>query len=439
MVVTSRKQIRQSSSFDVAPYLVCCEPKIWVFDDLLPKSFLDDMDKIFDSGDIATTDVPDQQDHLNSVRMITLERGRVDSTTTLIETLAKISHITEFEKCRKIVVSEMWGEDQHCHIDHAHFDKLAPDFQKLNFLDLDRFDRFPLDQNKVVPTFSFVVNMNDVGGIVFPKAQLVDKTIPAKRGRIVMFQNYIESQRPKKNPLCLHYGTYFAKKSKRIITAGVLSNNTPDLSGSVPEPGIIYVLNWQTSHHAPSNTSQARPKKIDRKPRPKFKLENKVLIKESGLDGIVISSNAKDIDWRNGKPVKLVKYTVKFSPNYVNAWLGKKLKKNKWVEIRNLKASELMMSCGNLYVDQIVFLILTDIIGLPIEFSRGWICQCHLCEELLRLKTMRLSKEGSERVAAVKLQRNHITNMWNKEKEESFKVKSGSGKIGSLSSSFERL
>lgn len=367
---SQRKQLNKKTFFDTAPYLVCSEPNIWVFDDLLPENFLTHIDKIFDSGDVDIEKVPDKRDHFKFVRMVTLERGKNNGSSALLDTFAKISHVTEIEKCRYVVVSEIWGENQDCHMDHADIDNLAPAYQKLGFLNLNRFNRFCFDKSKVIPTFSFVVNINDVGSIVFPNAALTDKTIPAKRGRIVMFQNYIESQRPITNTLCHHYGTYSTEKAKRVITAGVLSNHTPDLRLSTSEPAVIYILNWQSDH-------------TDYLPRPKFNPKAKVLAKSKYgcLDAIISWSNSDELYWENGQSYKKlgggrdkaeVIYKVSFTENLLNNYLG--IEGNK-----NISQKDLIQSCGNINDEMVVFFVLSVIVGAPKSLAKGWICTCHLC------------------------------------------------------------
>lgn len=56
-----------------------------------------------------------------------------------------------------------------------------------------------------------------------------------------MFQNFNDSQRPLSNTMCKHYGIYFQDAPRRLMTMGVLANETPsmDRSGSLTD-GLIY-------------------------------------------------------------------------------------------------------------------------------------------------------------------------------------------------------
>merc|ERR1719433_1135015 len=96
--------------------------------------------------------------------------------------------------------------------------------------------------------------MNDVGGIHFPMAK--DRQglyIKAKAGRILMGENYIDSERPACNPLSQHYGTYLTDRPKRLATIGVLANNTPAAEDPAPAgfiycPGMLTVREGNVHH-----------------------------------------------------------------------------------------------------------------------------------------------------------------------------------------------
>ena len=106
----------------------------------------------------------------------------------------------------------------------------------------------------VIPTLSFVVYFNDVGGCTFPHAEMANKTIQGKRGRIIMFGNYIDSQRPSHDTTAMHFGTYDGK-TKRIMTMGMLSDRMPaKLLGRSHDPegtvrGLLYTANKHNSNH----------------------------------------------------------------------------------------------------------------------------------------------------------------------------------------------
>lgn len=211
---------------------ICEDPPIWVFDDLLSEEVLQRVDSAFE-------DVEWKSMNGRQVRIVELN---VDSALAEIpETLRNISHIEEVAPCHKIWIMDVQGRDQGAHMDGWEVEK-------------SRYSKEQLDLSKcsvqthrgfstVIPTLSFVIYFNDVGGCSFPKADLPNPTIPAKRGRILMFHNYVDSQRPAHNPSAIHHGVY-GDGPKRVMTAGVLSDTTPSEllghSGVQKTRGLLY-------------------------------------------------------------------------------------------------------------------------------------------------------------------------------------------------------
>lgn len=196
------------------------DPPIWIFDDLLPEDMLKSVDNAFE-------DLPWQSMNGRWVRMVELPiKERLEALT---QTLSDISHIENAAPCGKAWIMDVMGRNQGPHMDGWEVEKSR---ESMDLLDLSRCSvQCHKGFNTVIPTLSFVVYFNDSGGCAFPRAALPRPTIPAKRGRILMFQNYHDAQRPAHNPKAVHYGVY-GDGFKRVMTAGVMSSETPrQLSG----------------------------------------------------------------------------------------------------------------------------------------------------------------------------------------------------------------
>jgi hypothetical protein len=139
------------------------------------------------------------------------------------------------------MIADVSGQAQDPHIDHISVKDLEKRYGELRFLDLCKQSRSPYNPHKIVPTLSIVVYFNDVGGIRFPYSPSMKEFIPGKRGRIVMFPNFHDHERPVSNKLCSHYGVYFEDVPRRLMTMGILANETPsmDQSSSLTD-GLIY-------------------------------------------------------------------------------------------------------------------------------------------------------------------------------------------------------
>eukprot|EP00931_Biecheleriopsis_adriatica_P027379 TRINITY_DN16484_c0_g1_i1.p1 TRINITY_DN16484_c0_g1~~TRINITY_DN16484_c0_g1_i1.p1 ORF type:complete len:443 (-),score=76.84 TRINITY_DN16484_c0_g1_i1:1198-2526(-) len=219
--------------------LVCTTPKIWVFDDLCSDRFLKHVDTLLDSETVHDK----QYEVFGKVRKARCVPIEVDEQSQeLLEVVKSIANVQEVEPCTKLMVSDIYGDSQDAHIDHASMQDLATSFKKLDFLDTSRQSTSSQDASRIVPTVSLVIYFNDVGGIRFPHAQMAVDTIPAKRGRLVMFNNYIDGQRPNHDSAALHYGFYFPDKQRRrrLMTMGIMANETPSMSQNSAVGGFIY-------------------------------------------------------------------------------------------------------------------------------------------------------------------------------------------------------
>jgi len=245
---------------DMSSYLVCSEPNIWIFDGLLSEAFLQHVDSAFESGQVHECHQVEAGRRRDS-RSVQLAVGR--GTQEIVDVIRTLGHIDEVEPCRKLCISDVCGDTQTPHVDHINIDDISRTYKKTGFVDMGKQSAGKSNASKIVPTFSFVVYFNSVGGIKFPQARLPHCIIPGRRGRIVMFQNYIDSQRPAYNPLATHYGIYFDDIPKRVMAMGILANETPSVFGAGPghgrkTHGLIYCPgvnddgirhDWYTTHH----------------------------------------------------------------------------------------------------------------------------------------------------------------------------------------------
>eukprot|EP00931_Biecheleriopsis_adriatica_P109195 TRINITY_DN83457_c0_g1_i1.p1 TRINITY_DN83457_c0_g1~~TRINITY_DN83457_c0_g1_i1.p1 ORF type:complete len:536 (-),score=96.26 TRINITY_DN83457_c0_g1_i1:41-1618(-) len=253
-------------------HVVCEDPYVWVFDDLLSENFLGLVDGLFQSSRSPTFSLAGR-----TSQSVTLDLETDPKVQELFDVIRSIAGIREVDQCCKALISDVSGVTQDAHVDHVSLDDLARRYEpeRLRFLDASKQSFSERHPGRVVPTLSVVCYFNDVGGIFFPDSTLPSKTIPGKRGRIVMFQNYIDSQRPMHNPRCLHYGTYYEDKPKRVMTMGVLANETPVMLGSPKNgqaiDGLIYcpgVPDEPLRHENPAYGFDPRPSLATRAPTP---------------------------------------------------------------------------------------------------------------------------------------------------------------------------
>merc|ERR1711953_1277612 len=93
----------------------------------------------------------------NDCKDVRIDLDKDSSANELVDVIEKIAHIDPVEKTPFINISDQWGSDQKHHIDHICYDTLAPDFQKLGFVDKNKHSAEGVDRRFVVPTFSYVV------------------------------------------------------------------------------------------------------------------------------------------------------------------------------------------------------------------------------------------------------------------------------------------
>ncbi|CAJ1396863.1 unnamed protein product [Effrenium voratum] len=236
MAEPSANPLEWATNADAAKHLFCSEPNIWVFDNLLSERFLNRIDHAFDE-ETAFFDQPEG----GKTRRARCAQIEIDAVTAeLVDVIRTLTGIRQVEECRTFMIADVWGQDQDPHIDHISLKDLANRYDELNFLDLCKQSRSQYNPDKIVPTFSIVVYFNDVGGICFPLSP-TKEIIPSRRGRIVMFQNFDDAQRPVSNQMCKHYGVYFQDMPRRLMTMGILANETPgmDIRCSLTD-GLIY-------------------------------------------------------------------------------------------------------------------------------------------------------------------------------------------------------
>lgn len=226
--------------------LVCSDPHIWVFDGLLSDALLKRVDEEFEQ-------VKWKSMNGRQVRILELKVDEVIGE--LPRTLCAISHIDEVAPCHNVWIMDVQGRDQGAHMDGW---EVSRNREYTKHLDMSKCSvQTHKGFSTVIPTLSFVIYFNDVGGCTFPKAAMPNPTVPAKRGRILMFQNYDDAQRPAHNPSAVHFGVY-GDSPKRVMTAGVLSHETPlELLGGSRDNKTKGVLYAPIMHR--SNTSCGDP------------------------------------------------------------------------------------------------------------------------------------------------------------------------------------
>merc|ERR1711977_88538 len=229
------QQKQNQALFDVEPHRVCSSPNIWVFDNLLSESFLSHIDALFEASQEEPQRVMSwAKDRSQLKRAVEFPVVGDSRTSELAAVLRRISHTSSevevFPEARCVEVS---GDPQHEHMDRHDWSRLTR-FPIEDIVDINGRFSSPAElqgSTRIIPTLSFVIYFNAVGGCEFPAA---GQTITGKRGRIIMFQNYIDEQRPAHDTQATHFGFYGNCPSqfgvnppKRMMTGGILCNKVP--------------------------------------------------------------------------------------------------------------------------------------------------------------------------------------------------------------------
>ncbi|CAE6946446.1 unnamed protein product, partial [Symbiodinium sp. KB8] len=241
-------------------------PHVWVMDEAVPQSLLDHVDQAFATDSRSTT--TKEEYHGRPLTSRSIEFDMDETARPFFEMIAHGWGLSLAEPFDKFMVSDICGAEQSPHVDHINLDDL--DGRNWSFLDLGLQSSELRNPRKVVPTVTVVVYFNSVGGICFPNAPEEVSTIAAQRGRVVMFENYLEDyQRPSHNPAASHYGLYFQDKPKRILVMGILANQTPQFSLG-PEPraltrSLVYCAGTEADplrHENPSYDGYYTPQEL---------------------------------------------------------------------------------------------------------------------------------------------------------------------------------
>mmetsp|Transcript_29455 Transcript_29455/g.53467 ORF Transcript_29455/g.53467 Transcript_29455/m.53467 type:complete len:557 (+) Transcript_29455:87-1757(+) len=250
---------------NTATKMVCSDPPIWIFDGMLSEALLERVDASFDG-------VGWKSMNGRKVRMVELDID--DKLSELTQTLRNISHIDDIGPCNKAWIMDVHGRPQGPHVDGWELERN----NDRQFLDLSKNSvQSHNGFHTIIPSLSFVVYFNDSGGIAFPRADLKHPIIPAKRGRIVMFSNYDDAHRPAHNPKAVHYGVY-GDVPKRVMTAGVMSNETPSNltrfgdTGTTKTRGFLYAPIMHRSNSACGDRTPTPPRREPPKPKPVLEL-----------------------------------------------------------------------------------------------------------------------------------------------------------------------
>lgn len=246
-------------------------PHVWVMDEAVPQSLLDHVDQAFATDSRSTT--TKEEYHGRPLTSRSIEFDMDETARPFFEMIAHGWGLSLAEPFDKFMVSDICGAEQSPHVDHINLDDL--DGRNWSFLDLGLQSSELRSPRKVVPTVTVVVYFNSVGGICFPNAPEEVSTIAAQRGRVVMFENYLEDcQRPSHNPAAAHYGLYFQDKPKRILVMGILANQTPQFSpGSEPKAltrSLLYCAGTEADplRHEQEDSRESVMQQLQWKPEP---------------------------------------------------------------------------------------------------------------------------------------------------------------------------
>jgi len=225
------KAIPSTDYFDTDSFRLDPNYNIWVFDNLLSSYFLE----LVDQDCMERPGSPKQMDHNPHLTKYSVRIPRTSWTEEVFEVLFRIANVCTNETTRYFIVGDVTGPTNQAlqaeHMDWGAVRNLGTELSS---------DRLHFDDKgeNVIPTFSFILYFNDVGGLVFPN---IGKAVNAKRGRIVMLQNYHKGADMKVDYRNRHYGTY-TTEPKRLALFGILTEMIP--VRNMPKPsGILYCAN----------------------------------------------------------------------------------------------------------------------------------------------------------------------------------------------------
>jgi len=347
---------------------------IWIFDDLLSSSFLALADEAFMNGEQLMAQFDRNSD-------LTMKRVRIPRScwsTEVFEVLLRVANVRPIKLPQFFDIGDVAGTteqaQQEAHIDVGG----APDFGDILMqISSDKF-QFGANNKTVTPTFSFVVYFNDVGGVVFPN---VGEMVNARRGRIVMFQNYHNPIDKNIDNRAMHYGTY-STEPKRFATFGILTERIPVCNMPKPDARFIYSPNRTDSSvsSCSSELTEEIPAALTRPPGTliwKFERHKTMWPKKSfWILHVVRSAEGRTCQHTDGDVSHVRhKYTVEVcQANLFNSYAEKITDLTYKTTVRGFDSVSLQYHVDidyELAVDEIL-----EFIGLIyLENRTGWICQ----------------------------------------------------------------
>jgi len=399
---SKKLQSPRANHFRADRYKISSSPNVWVFDDLLSEELLDYVDTEFERKSFA--------DEYGSKRFGSSQTRKVlqldlnSRTKEFNQVIEKIGNFIPHETCKCFLVCDVSGEDQFAHMDHIELDALAPEYQKLDYIDRSALQEgksrvhsapgFCSDgDGRFVPTFSLVVYFNDVGSCNFPRADL---NVKGKRGRIIMFQNYAnDEERPRADGMALHQGLYEDGKFKRVMTMGILSNKNVDLNKPPETQGILYVPGPRgpkdmMHHHDPNPDTydmEIKPTRPQKRRRPEAAfgvgalLEFKQPHSDSGhvyVKTFEAYIHSKQYDDSKKEWTYRMRYSNTFSMRYY--FCARTIIYGSFPESSLQNPKIYSRACGKAEEEVITYIALNSLLSLDPSEARGWICQCHLCK-----------------------------------------------------------
>jgi len=244
------KAIPSTDYFDTDSFRLDPNYNIWVFDNLLSSYFLE----LVDQDCMERPGSPKQMDHNPHLTKYSVRIPRTSWTEEVFEVLFRIANVCTNETTRYFIVGDVTGPTNQAlqaeHMDWGAVRNLGTELSS---------DRLHFDDKgeNVIPTFSFILYFNDVGGLVFPN---IGKAVNAKRGRIVMLQNYHKGADMKVDYRNRHYGTY-TTEPKRLALFGILTEMIP--VRNMPKPsGILYCANAHGGGYENDHVYSKEPERI---------------------------------------------------------------------------------------------------------------------------------------------------------------------------------